>query len=86
MNYGRYGEIMSSIATENRQISQWLAEEAMARAAYRESTDPIEREQHFIRAEHYADYAWSLAETNDHAFIPSEIWPSSSGKLEKMAA
>jgi len=77
---------MSSIATEKRQISQLLAEEAMARAAYRESTDPIEREQHFIRAEHYADYAWSLAETNDHAFIPSEIWHSSSGKLEKMAA
>jgi len=58
----------------------------MARAAYRESTDPIEREQHFIRAEHCADYAWSLAERNDHAFIPSEIWHSSSGRLKYMAA
>jgi len=76
---------MSSVLNEKHQISQWLAEEAMERAAYGESTDPIEREQHFIRAEHYADYAWSLAERNDHAFIPSEIWHSSSGKLVKMA-
>jgi hypothetical protein len=77
---------MSSVLNEKRQISQWLAEEAAARAACRESTNPNEREQHFMRAEHFADYAWSLAETNSHAFIPSEIWHSSFGKRERMAA
>jgi hypothetical protein len=86
LNYDRYGAGMSSILSEKRQINQWLAEEAMERIAYKESTDPIAREQHFIRAEHYADYAWSLAERNDHAFIPSEIWHSSSDKLVKMVA
>jgi len=77
---------MSSILSEKEQISQWLAEETTARAAYRESTNPIEKEQHLIRAEHYADYAWSLAEMNGHAFIPSEIWHSSFAKVEKIAA
>ena len=77
---------MSSVLNEKRQISQWLAEEAAARAACRESTNPNEREQHFMRAEHFADYAWRLAETKSHAIIPSEIWHTSSGKREKMAA
>ena len=65
---------MSSALHEQNQISQWLEEEAIARAASTKSIDPTERDQYLIRAEHYADYAWSLAETNDHAFIPSEIW------------
>lgn len=65
---------MSSALHEQNQISQWLEEEAIARAASTKSIDPAERDRYFIRAEHYADYAWSLAETNDHAFIPSVIW------------
>lgn len=60
---------MSSALHEQNQISQWLEKEAIARAASTKSIDPAERDQYLIRAEHYADYAWSLAETNDHAFI-----------------
>jgi len=67
---------MSLVLHEQNQISQWLEEEAIARAAWTKSIDPAERDRYFIRAEHYADYAWSLAETSDHAFIPSEIWHS----------
>jgi hypothetical protein len=79
------GEVaMSLFLHEQNQISQWLEEEAIARAASTKSIDPAERDQHFIRAEHYADYAWSLAETNDHAFIPSEIWHSNLLGAEKI--
>jgi hypothetical protein len=75
---------MSLVLHEQNQISQWLEEEAISRAASTNSIDPTERDQYFIRAEHYADYAWSLAEKNDHAFIPSEIWHSNFLGAEKI--
>jgi hypothetical protein len=79
------GEVaMSLVLHEQNQISQWLEEEAIARTASTKSIDPAERDQHFIRAEHYADYAWSLAEAKDHAFIPSEIWHSNLLEAEKI--
>ncbi|USR00071.1 hypothetical protein [Sphingomonas aerolata] len=77
---------MSSFLHEQNQISQWLKEEAIARAASTKTIDPIERDRYHIRAEHYADYAWSLAEANDHAFIASEIWHSNSHRAVKIAA
>lgn len=77
---------MSSFLYEQNQISQWLKEEAIARAASTKIIDPVERDRYYIRAEHYADYAWSLAESNDHAFIPSEIWHSNSHRAVRIAA
>ena len=65
---------MSLALTEESQIAQWLAEESQARAASEASTDSVERDEHYLRAERYADCAWSLAETNNHAFIASSIW------------
>ena len=65
---------MSLASTEEGQIAQWLAEEAKARAASEASTDLFEQDEHYLRAERYADCAWSLAETNNHAFITSSIW------------
>lgn len=65
---------MSLALTEEGQISQWLAEEAKARVASEASPDLVEQDEHYLRAERYADCAWSLAETNNHAFITSSIW------------
>lgn len=65
---------MSLVLTEESQIAQWLAEEAQARATSEASTDSVEQDEHYLRAERYADCAWSLAETNNHAFIASSIW------------
>ena len=65
---------MSLALTEESYIAQWLEEEAQARAASEASTDLIEQDEHYLRAERYADCAWSLAETNNHAFIASSIW------------
>jgi hypothetical protein len=76
---------MSSVLHEQKQISQWLEKEAIARAAYTKSTDSAERDRYLIRAEHYADYAWSLAETNNHAFIASEIWYSNLHGAEQVS-
>jgi len=77
---------MSSFLHEQNQISHWLEEEAIARAASTNSIDPAERDRYYVRAEHYADYAWSLAETKNHAFIPSEIWHSDSHEAGQVSA
>jgi len=76
---------MSSVLREQNQISQWLEKEAIARAASAKTIDPAERDRYLICAEYYADYAWSLAETNDHAFIPSEVWHSNSHVAEQVS-
>lgn len=65
---------MSLISIEKRQIAQWLTDEIVARAASNEATDPFEQDERFIEAERCADRAWSLAETNDHAYVASNIW------------
>lgn len=77
---------MSSFLHEQNQISHWLEEEAIARAASTNSIDPAERDRYYVRAEHYADYARSLAETKNHAFIPSEIWHSDSHEAGQVSA
>ena len=65
---------MSSIPTEKHQIVQWLTKEALAREAVKLASNLVEQDEHYIQAERYADSAWSLAETNDHAFVASAIW------------
>ena len=65
---------MPSSSTEKTQISQWLNDETVARAASDAATSEVERDQHHIEAERCADQAWSLAETKDHAFVASKIW------------
>jgi hypothetical protein len=65
---------MSPESTEEGHIAQWLAEEAKTQAASEASPDLVEQDEHYLRAERYADCAWSLAETNNHAFIASSIW------------
>lgn len=65
---------MPSPLNEERQIAQWLTEESIARNAWIAATNPDERDCHYMRAERYADRAWSLAETHDHPFIASTLW------------
>lgn len=65
---------MLSVSSEKELIDQWLNEEAVARAASDAAADLNEQDEHYTAAERLADRAWSLAETNDHPFIASNIW------------
>lgn len=65
---------MLSIPAEKQMIDQLLKAEALARAASVSATNPVEQDERYIEAERFADRAWSLAETNDHAFVASDIW------------
>ena len=65
---------MPSISAEKEMIDQLLSAETLARAASVSATSPVEEDERYIEAERFADRAWSLAETNNHAFVASEIW------------
>lgn len=65
---------MPSIAAEKEIIDQLLMAESVARAASVSATSTVEQDERYIEAERFADRAWSLAETNDHAFVVSDIW------------
>lgn len=65
---------MPSFLTEQKQIKRWSDLEALARTASASAVCSAKRDRHHIRAERYADRAWSLAETNDHPFVASTLW------------
>ena len=61
---------------EQDEIAYWLARERVAREASHTAIHPAAKDSHHVLAELYADRAWSLAETNDHPFVASSVWPA----------